>query len=274
VPVVLANSHFNTPFSRFRPNHAHFPTVRPLHDAIEEELESLGDIIYILIGVVQDTVRIEHVFNHALFDRVVLDPAGAEELVCRDRELIIRSTFDEERAWEALVEIQREEGLDIANDSALRRALEVALEALAAKSYARLVFPSDISAKEDSVLRSIIKVLETEMTSYQAALSRCGGDPDVDQLAFNEILRISYNFASDATTLIRLVSNICDLKPLLMWTTLGEHYALSAYCHGRGQGQRHHWRHTRALLAMHGTRRFTISSHSGRPLKLGYQPTP
>lgn len=43
----------------------------------------------------------------------------------------------------------------------------------------------------------------------------------------NEILRIAYNFASDATTYLNLIVSICDLKPIVLWGTIAEHIALS-----------------------------------------------
>jgi len=227
VPVVVDGVHFHTPFSQFRPGHGNAPAIVPLYDAIEVERESLGDLVFILIGVVQDTVRLSDPINHGLFDVLTLDPTISTDLTIQGREVTIRSTFDEERLWGLLVEEQTKLGHPVGQDSALRQAFEVSLDALAAGSYARLVFPSEIGTDTDCVLRSIVKVLEEELEAYGAALKKCHGDPDVDPYAFNEILRISYNFASDATTLIRLISNVCDLKPLLLWATLGEHYALS-----------------------------------------------
>ena len=43
----------------------------------------------------------------------------------------------------------------------------------------------------------------------------------------NDILRIAYNFSSDATGFLRLIVSLCDLKPVVLWGTIAEHHALS-----------------------------------------------
>ena len=48
-----------------------------------------------------------------------------------------------------------------------------------------------------------------------------------DPRAFNEVLRLPYNFAGDAKTFIELIVSICDLKPVVLWGTIGSHFALS-----------------------------------------------
>jgi hypothetical protein len=42
----------------------------------------------------------------------------------------------------------------------------------------------------------------------------------------NEILRISYNFVSDVNKLLILLINVCDLKPIILWTTISKFYEL------------------------------------------------
>jgi hypothetical protein len=40
--------------------------------------------------------------------------------------------------------------------------------------------------------------------------------------ALNDVLRIGYNFASDATGYLRLIVSVCDLKPIVLWGTISE----------------------------------------------------
>ena len=41
------------------------------------------------------------------------------------------------------------------------------------------------------------------------------------------MLRIAYNFATDAVLVIRLLASICDLKPIVRWCTVDEWFRLA-----------------------------------------------
>lgn len=79
----------------------------------------------------------------------------------------------------------------------------------------------------ETLLQRIIYSVNSEIREYDDALGRCNGDPLVDARSFSDVLRIAYNFASDSRKLMNLLVSLCDLKPLLLWTTVDKHYHLA-----------------------------------------------
>jgi hypothetical protein len=74
---------------------------------------------------------------------------------------------------------------------------------------------------------NIVEVLKEQRDEYAKALSQLTRQRSGAPTALNDILRIAYNFASDATMFLRLIVSICDLKPLILWGTIAEHHKLS-----------------------------------------------
>ena len=77
-----------------------------------------------------------------------------------------------------------------------------------------VIHPSpDVSYTEIS--DSILVVIREQREQYFRALSRLDATTGRDVSALNEVLRIAYNFASDATGFLRLIVSIfCNLKHL------------------------------------------------------------
>jgi hypothetical protein len=65
------------------------------------------------------------------------------------------------------------------------------------------------------------------LTRYKQAWNRCKGQADIDPGEFNDVLRIAYNFATDAVLVIQLLVSICDLKPIVRWCTVDEWFRLA-----------------------------------------------
>jgi hypothetical protein len=109
----------------------------------------------------------------------------------------------------------------------LKQKIGAALDSLGARTYATLKLPIAGSETESSVLSSITAVLIDAKKTYEVALTKCRGDYAVDASAYNDVLRIAYNFASDAIGFLRLLTSICDMKPILLWCTVGQQFELS-----------------------------------------------
>ena len=58
--------------------------------------------------------------------------------------------------------------------------------------------------------------LDSQISEYEGIVSKIKSDKSVP----SDVLRIAYNFASDATTMISLLISICDLKPVVFWCTI------------------------------------------------------
>jgi DNA-binding NarL/FixJ family response regulator len=111
--------------------------------------------------------------------------------------------------------------------SLLKTEIGKAIDDLESKSYSVLRIPKKITKGQKTVTESLVEMLGTQINDYNLALSKCKGDPSTDKNSFNELLRIAYNFSSDALTFVRLIVSICDLKPIILWGTILQHYELS-----------------------------------------------
>src|SRR6185436_565755 len=112
-------------------------------------------------------------------------------------------------------------------DDLLRDAFGEALDRLQSQAVAELKLPDRNVPKDGGMTNAIVEVLREHRNTYSDALARCDGDPEKDAEAFNEVLRIAYNFATDAITYLRLIIKVCDLKPIILWGTIAEHFELS-----------------------------------------------
>lgn len=226
VPHVVDGFAINSDFRHVSKKTSNYPDISRLPDALEEELDTIGTLVFILIGDVDDSVVTSCNVAHRRFSELILDPSYPKQVEAVDDKIVVRDTYDEEQIWSALCKCL-EDDEELRADEGLRKALGEALDRVESQAYAKLVLPDDRPDPQRFIINAVVSVLEEQRNAYRSAFERCKGDPEADHAAFNEILRIAYNFASDAVTLIRLITNIADLKPLVMWGTIGEHFILS-----------------------------------------------
>lgn len=230
LPTIASNFGMNTDFKLLSRQSGNLPPEQTLPDALERQLETLGRFVFILIGRIEDDVVISKSLDHATYKTVELNPTQMDRVRVDDSTISVREVFDEEAIWTALLPHLRE--TDEAALKAMRDALAQGLDALETDAFARLILPQDGHGKaEESVLASFCQVLQEQRDTYDGAFKRSKGEPLVDAASYNELLRIAYNFASDALGVVRLLMSVCDLKPVVFWATVGEHFALSEAFH-------------------------------------------
>ena len=88
-------------------------------------------------------------------------------------------------------------GLDIPDG--LPNAFALAIEKLKDEAIANLLLPSPGNLHSPNMTESIVQVLQEQRDEYDDTLT----ESRTNKLVSNDILRIAYNFASDAITLIR-----------------------------------------------------------------------
>lgn len=224
LPQVVQTSNFNNNF-KLLSHHGNLRKRYRLHKAVETQLDSLGHLIFVLIGKVDDTVQQSTELNDSHFEQVVLDPTLEDDIEIDEDSLVLRNAFDEQGIWDTLEEqLGEEDENDLEN---LREKLGVALDRLQSESYAKLQLPSTAGGDGDAIIHEINQVLTEQKDRYRKALEACDSNPEDNPSEYNEILRIAYNFSSDAVTFVRLLQSICDLKPIVSWGTLGEHFLLA-----------------------------------------------
>ena len=223
---VIRDFSMNSSFKFISAKAKNRPSKIELEKALEVEVSDIGDLVFILIGKVDDNVQLDEEVSTDGFERIVWDPKQNVLVSFDDTTISVNETYDEQAVWDEICVLYKadEEEPDIE----LRKDVGRALDKLQDRAKAILTIPNEADDLGFGVTDAIIKILKEERARYADALSKCGGNPDNDQAAFNEILRISYNFASDATTFLRLVVSVCDLKPIVMWGTISYHYNLSS----------------------------------------------
>src|SRR6266536_32938 len=221
-PAIAREQRFNLDFKHLGPR-APKPLIFSLEDAVLDELIDLGQILFILIGEIEDSTVLTETISHAEFNAVHWDPRATDPVKIMGKEITVRETHDEESLAEAIITHYQSKDSEL--PSGLIEALGIALDQLQDRAVASLLLPSVGSEVRTGMTDSILEVLKEQRNQYAVALEASSSEDS--SAGINEILRIAYNFASDATTYLSLIVSICDLKPIVLWATIAEHVALS-----------------------------------------------
>jgi hypothetical protein len=219
--VVVQGITFNTDFKFVELRGMKKLRTDEIQTAIDKELGRLGSIVMVLIGEVLDNVITKAPIGHSLFSELELDPTSTTALAINDKAIRISSTSDEEEIWS---ELEKAHGSDLPDD--LTEPLATALDHVRKHHYAILRLPGE-SAPSRPLLDSFVDALRQNAAKYKKAWNKCKGQVDADPAEFNDLLRIAYNFATDAVLVIRLLVSICDLKPIVRWCTGDEWFRLA-----------------------------------------------
>jgi len=215
----------NVDFKRFTGPGKSLLNATALESAVDEQLADLGSLIFLLIGEIEDTVVLTEEVDHAVLESVVWDPSVGQSVILAGREVTTGRVNDEEVVWEAVVaEFDAKRG---GVPEGLRDAVGISLDKLQARAEAVVRIPQTKVPSNEGITDSILKVLAEQHRQYIDALNRLSTSIGADMSALNDVLRIAYNFSSDASGYLKLIVSICDLKPLVLWGTVAEHYALS-----------------------------------------------
>jgi hypothetical protein len=233
---------------------------------IKEQMGALGQLVFILIGCVRDDAVIEALLSHPVFKKLVWNPRIKSVIHIDEKEITIRNVQDWEIIWQKLAAHFREmlekdpkkyieekyrkpsrkkkkdteqnpsqdEPIDLPKAiekeiEDLKKAMEAGILDLQDQAFANLVIPNSKKRRENpqQILCRIVDALTIEKDKYITALKDYKSDALNAEQALHEILRISYNFEKEAITLLNLIVSVCDLKPVILWGTLYQHYALS-----------------------------------------------
>jgi hypothetical protein len=205
------------------------PETHDLKQSIEEQLKSVGSLVFVLIGAIDDYQITEVNIDHQLFTKLRFDPSINKFVSIEPAERIVTNRLDDpEQLWEWLEAEALRMGL-IQNElpGNLEAPLSQAFVELQNSSYSLVRFPSgSSSASSESILGRIAQNLLSQVEDYERHLKDYENDTS-QRAAFNDVLRISYNFSSDATKFIELIISVCDVKPIVLWCTMREHYELA-----------------------------------------------
>jgi hypothetical protein len=195
--------------------------VEELAPSIDRELGKLGAIVMVLIGEVDNSVKTSEAIPHSLFSQIVLDPASTTLLSAHEQVITIQSVADDEALW---AQLEKAHGAALPDDFA--QPFATAIENVRKRHYAILKLPGR-TPPESPLLDSFVAAFQDTVRQYEKSLKASRGLPTPRTSDFNDLLRIAYNFASDAVHIIRLLVSLCDLKPIIRWCTIDEWFRLA-----------------------------------------------
>lgn len=195
-----------------------------LKAACEEEIKHLGDAVFLLLGQIRGLRTCSQVVNAPNVKELCLDASIAADFedsgkgVYKLKEFLPIETL--------LDKIQQSLGGTKLIDSERQKIAE-AYDKLGDDAVIDVVIPTKSqSRKDETVFGKTLIALNSQLAEYRAALRALKKDPQ-DRHALNDILRLSYNFTTDVIPIVCLVISICDLKPIVFWCTVDEHWNLS-----------------------------------------------
>jgi len=194
-----------------------------LNESIETEINQLGNVIYVLLATVYSMPSAEKNIQNRSIKAIRLNPDLRQSLMLKNSVLEIRRIIPIE---DLLVEVERcLADQNIIFEQQLRHDISKTYDELLDEIVTKVKINRDFkSDKYDTLLGQIIKSLIYQSNEYRLALEKYETDESTNYL--NDILRIAYNFSTDILPLIFLFMSICDLKPLLFWSTLDSHWNL------------------------------------------------
>jgi hypothetical protein len=92
---------FNSDVKKFSHESNNKPKTRLLGQAVKEHVKNLGQLVYVLIGRIDDTITCEEKINHKSFDRLRFDPAAEKLASIENRVIIVNTLWDPQAAWDA-----------------------------------------------------------------------------------------------------------------------------------------------------------------------------
>ncbi len=196
-------------------------TTENLESEIIYEISILGRLVFILIGRIDDIQRFEVQIYHSLFNKLILDKHSPKSVEINGKDIVINDLNDFESLWANIEEIilayfdpnQK-------NIESFKATFIDALIKLKSEVHVNLELPLINQQYQNTFIDQIINSLNDNLDEYYSSLQIFKNNEEKSNL--NDILRISYNFSDQALKILKMIISICDLKPIIFWTTLSE----------------------------------------------------
>jgi hypothetical protein len=197
-----------------------------LDQAINQELEAMGDLIFVLVGKLAGLRQGSEAVGGKAVTELRLDPQLKSRIKRIDQSTYAVGSLVsvEDLLSQVDADLQSEGGFADAERTKVAEAYDRLLDVATADV---VISTSRIQQPEETILGRIVDALKFQTGEYRIALQALVNGPD-DKHALNEVLRIAYNFSSDVVPLLFLFVSICDLKPLVFWCTVGPQWAFRA----------------------------------------------
>jgi hypothetical protein len=224
--VVTEPGDLNSDFKLISGKSNDLLTSQWLDDALRHEMNKLGQLIFILIGELEDiplVVPIKHHFVNLL----KFDPSakGGKLIIEDDKKIIlVNQLVDPEIVWN---EIKSQLEQELGNVASIETAFAAAFEKLQDEARLKLRIPRmDTPRTNMSFIAQLRESLSKQRELYESAINEYSNKGS-DEIHLRDAMRIAYNFSDDAIKVLRLLVSIADLKGILLWCTIKEHFDIS-----------------------------------------------
>jgi hypothetical protein len=268
-----SSTRINSTFKRVAQKKLGDCNIRDLRTAIADEMQSLGTIVFSLVGSIGDDERagVELPTNTSLTG-LRFEPGQQEVAAIEDSCVLVNRLDDLDVVWQAVEAILDEHG--VGDKDKLAECFEARFSDLREEA-GRPIDVEDIRDDASSILSEVVTGIGGQVAAYRTALATHLANPG-DTEALNEVMRIAYNFADGARDLMALIVGLSDLKPLLGWLTisaqceLAERFAnLPFSMVGKDKASLEKYR---TLIAGARSRAFHDLFAFGRPFRVPLQP--
>ena len=226
--IVIEGPELKNDFSILNKENSRISKIIKISDAIRGELNSLGNIVYVLMGEIDENIEISTEIKHNLINKISFSPSIQEQIEIHEAEIKCKNIESEEENWITIEKILSDKDeFDEESISNLKNLIGKAFDQLKKEAFLNLRIPEKIESNKKYFLELISSSIKEQIRLYKEALSNLEATGADRQTSLNELLRISYNFSDDAVTLLKLLISVCDLKPIVLWLTFNYHYQLT-----------------------------------------------
>lgn len=155
-----------------------------IEKAIKDELKEIGEVIYAIVGEIQDVNEISEQINNANFKKISLIPTLTTDFQVVGEEIRIKDYSDRELIWKKIDNHCKANSIAIANN--FPSLIDKALESLQNNAFSTLSIPKKFNPETMYLLDKILIVIENHLESYNKNMGLIDADPK----AIIEILRI------------------------------------------------------------------------------------
>ena len=200
-----------------------------IEKSIKNQYKTLGDIIFVLMSKIDDNVSFSEKIDDVLISKIVFDPhAKLPFSINESNEIVVNDIESEKDIWDKVYEQLILENKD---ENELLDALKIKVIDAVIKLKKEVTFnleiPDEYNQKEEYFLEIIANSIKKQYEDYKRNIDELNSNNfERKNAAMMEILRLSYLFSDDAIKVIRLLINLCDLKPIVLWKTYNYHYEL------------------------------------------------
>jgi hypothetical protein len=203
---------------------------RTWEEFVKEEIENIGDLIFVLIGALKDVPCEVNLNNTKKIKKIKYDPLYQISKVDDGTSCYaINSLIYSEEIIDEILKIESADEENTSNEENIKKAVLKGFEELVEKAHFRIDFLNsfDNIPNSNSLIKKMIMSFKKQKEKYILNLENYKSGSKKEE-ALIELMRLSYAFADDAIKLLKVLVTIMDLKPLILWMLNYEFFSLIA----------------------------------------------